>query len=242
MCTVSIVPAGGGFRVACNRDERRVRPAATAPRIRSVAGRRSVWPRDPQGGGTWIGANDTGLVIALLNRAGSGGESTRTTTSRGLLIPALLTLRDIDAAAERAAMELAGARRFEPFTLVLVQHRVVTVVEHTGESVTTATQGLSRPLMFTSSSLGDHLVEVPRRQLFADLVESNDRPLAGQAAFHRHRWRDRPEISVQMERPDALTVSRTVIDVSGKTIAVGYTPLNSRGVRAPNRVVKLPWA
>ena len=240
MCTVSVIPTADGFRVACNRDERRVRTAATAPRIRSVAGRQSVWPCDPQGGGTWIGANDAGLVAALLNRRGSAALASAT-TSRGLLIPALLTLDDIDAAAERAAEELAGMRRFEPFTLVMIQHRMVSVVDHGVDSNTIATQPLSRPLLFTSSSLGDHLADGPRRQLFADLVESNVNPLAGQAAFHRHRWHDRPEISVQMERDDAVTVSRTVIDVSGKTAAVRYTPLSSHRVRAP-RVVELTWA
>jgi hypothetical protein len=38
--------------------------------------------------------------------------------------------------------------------------------------------------------------------------------LDGQAQFHRHQWRRRPEISVRMEREDALTVSRTVVDVA----------------------------
>jgi hypothetical protein len=77
--------------------------------------------------------------------------------------------------------------------------------------------------MFTSSSLGDELVERPRQRLFAALVESSRRPLAAQARYHRHRWPDRPHISVRMARADAATVSHTTIDVSNEHIAIEYS-------------------
>jgi hypothetical protein len=69
--------------------------------------------------------------------------------------------------------------------------------------------------LFTSSGLGDALVEGPRRRLFERLVlGAEDSWLDGQSRFHRHRWPGQPELSVWMERPDARTVSRSVIDVA----------------------------
>jgi hypothetical protein len=45
----------------------------------------------------------------------------------------------------------------------------------------------------------------------------------GQRVFHRHAWPARPEISVLMSRPDAATVSRTVLDVSDGAIRMHYS-------------------
>jgi len=84
---------------------------------------------------------------------------------------------------------------------------------------------LTAPVMFTSSSLGDRVVEGPRRALFASLVDHSGAPLIGQARFHRHCWPDRREISVLMTRSDAATVSRTTLDVSEHAIAIRYTPI-----------------
>ena len=74
-----------------------------------------------------------------------------------------------------------------------------------------------RPVMFTSSSLGDAIVETPRRRLFEELVLAGDDWLRGQFRFHRHRWDEQPEISIQMARQDAATVSRTTIDVTSRS-------------------------
>jgi len=81
--------------------------------------------------------------------------------------------------------------------------------------------------MFTSSSLGDALVEPPRTRLFEQLVLADDDWLRGQIRFHRHRWVRRPEISIDMAREDATTVSRTTIDVTSTTIELEYEPLAS---------------
>ena len=48
MCTVSIIPGDNGFRLACNRDERRDRAVALTPRAFALAGRRAVHPIDAE--------------------------------------------------------------------------------------------------------------------------------------------------------------------------------------------------
>ena len=81
-----------------------------------------------------------------------------------------------------------------------------------------------RPVMFTSSSLGDAIVETPRRQLFERLVLAGDDWLRGQFRFHRHRWAGRLELSVDVLL-DACTVSRTTIDVTSRRIDLQYESL-----------------
>jgi hypothetical protein len=225
VCTISVVPTADGFRLACNRDERRTRPTASGPRLHRTGAHQALWPVDPQSGGTWIGVNDAGLAMVLLNRHPRNAPASTPTESRGVLIPRLLGAARIETVVARARTELrsAGAHvPFEPFTLVMIQRHDVATVDYRAGTMAIMRRRLTRPVMFTSSSLGDELVDPPRRRLFAALVESSRRPLAAQAQFHRHSWPDRPQISVRMTRTDAATVSHTTIDVCGETIAIEY--------------------
>jgi hypothetical protein len=221
MCTVSIVPTSSGFRIVCNRDERRTRAIAKPPTLHRMGHTRGIWPTDAAGGGTWIGANDAGLGMVLLNRG--TGIASASLVSRGTIIPHLLRLSSIDAAVD--AVKRLPLSRFAPFTLVIVQQRVVRSVT-VGATSRWRAHTMSTPLLFTSSSLGDALVTGPRRRLFARLVRDSASPLRGQRAFHRHTWPTRPEISVVMSRPDAATVSRTVLDVSGGAVRMHYTQIS----------------
>ena len=91
MCTLTIVPFDEGVRLVCNRDERRTRATALAPESHETQTGTAIYPIDPESGGTWIGANESGLVAALLNRTpGRARVSRLTPVSRGIIVPALL--------------------------------------------------------------------------------------------------------------------------------------------------------
>ena len=149
MCSVSIVPLTDGFRIVCNRDEQRSRPSAEPP-SRHVAGRlTAVWPLDPVGGGTWIGANDAGLAAVLLNRAlPAGATIPPSSLSRGTIIPRLMAADTIAAALTTV---LRDSRERQPFTLVLIQGGELAVVAWDGR-VRLRRCRLVRPHLFTSSS------------------------------------------------------------------------------------------
>jgi transport and Golgi organization protein 2 len=230
MCTVSIVPTAGGCRVVCNRDERRTRPVARQPRAWPTEVSWATYPQDPVSGGTWIGVNDDGLVIALLNRTATPDVQRPTPRSRGSIVPELLACASIDRAMQ--ASDALDRRAFEPFQLVMVQRSIVAVIAGDPAQPSQEMFPLVAPMMFTSSSLGDALVESPRRRLFEELVLADDDWLRGQFRFHRHRWAGRPEISIQMAREDAATVSRTTIDVTSRTIDLDYKPLTGLTVSA----------
>ena len=98
-------------------------------------------------------------------------------------------------------------------------------------------RGAAIAMMLTSSGLGDHLVEGPRRTLFdAD----PPRTAAAQDAFHRHRWADRLPLSVAMHRDDARTVSRTVVEVTPEAVTMTYTPVRDDGTEGPAVTASLP--
>lgn len=177
-------------------------------------------PGEPRNG---IGVNDDGLVIALLNRTPIAGVERVAPRSRGSIVPELLACASLGLAV-RAAGALAR-QDFEPFQLVMVQRSIVAVIAGDPGRPSKEVFPLVAPVMFTSSSLGDALVEAPRRTLFEQLVLAKDDWLNGQCQFHRHQWTRRQEISVLMAREDAATVSRTTIDVTSRTIDLEYESL-----------------
>jgi hypothetical protein len=229
MCTITIVPYDDGFRLVCNRDERRDRPAAIPPMIRRLSNRTAIYPQDPLGGGTWVGGNDAGLVAALLNRntndGAPGGKGPF--RSRGLIIPALLDASSVAEAVDMAAD--LDPLRFNPFRLVVAERMTACLLTSDGLTLSVEKPAVTQPLMLTSSSLGDGLVFAPRQGLFDELVMPHDDTwLERQAQFHDHQWPSHPEISVRMERADARTVSRTVVNVTSRGIELDYHALDGR--------------
>jgi transport and Golgi organization protein 2 len=222
MCTVSIVPVAGGCRVMCNRDERRTRAVAHPPRTWPTEVSWATYPQDPVSGGTWIGVNDDGLVVVLLNRT-TTADRRLAPQSRGSIVPTLLACSSLARAVKACAA--LDFNRFEAFRIVMAHRSTVAAMTGDGAHPSTELFPLVRPVMFTSSSLGDAIVETPRRQLFERLVLAGDDWLRGQFRFHRHRWAGRLELSVQMSRPDACTVSRTTIDVTSRRIDLQYESL-----------------
>src|SRR5262245_14890005 len=124
MCTVSIVPDDGGFRLMSNRDERRDRGVALQPRREALGSRHAIMPIDPVGGGSWIGGNDAGLVAAVLNRHVEPSRDARSVVTRGLIVRRALACDSLDAALD--AVQTSNA--YQPFRLVLVQHRRIALI------------------------------------------------------------------------------------------------------------------
>jgi hypothetical protein len=232
VCTLTILPraGGAGLRLASSRDEARARPEALPPRERAYGGLRALLPVDPASGGTWVAANSAGLALALLNvnRPGLGGGEPR--RSRGTIIPALLGCADPDEARRRA--EALRPADFPPFRLVLAGAGLVVEGLSDGVALRWSRGRLEGPLLWTSSGLGDHLVEGPRRRLFERALAARPTPQA-QDAFHRHRWPGRPHLSVRMSRPDARTVSYTVVEVTPEKVSMKYSALAEPAGRQP---------
>lgn len=252
MCTVTIIrlgPSGafadqanagpGCVRLACNRDESRRRPAGLPPVIRRCGPRRAVMPVDPVSDGTWIAVNDAGLAATLLNvyskpfDAAARGRARQSGKSRGILVPRLMACATLDETAE--ACRSIDPGEFPPFRIVVLDEREIVHVRSDGARLRHEREALGeRPHLFTSSGLGDAVVEPPRRELFERLFLRGADLLVRQDAFHRHSWPDRRDVSVCMERAEARTVSHAVVEIQPDRVRLSYSP------DAPDRARALP--
>jgi hypothetical protein len=221
MCTVTVVRVGDLLRVVSNRDEMRSRPPAHAPRIVRAGAQHALMPHDPQGGGTWIAVNSSGLVFVLLNlydEPASGRSAS--SPSRGLIIPSLVDCESLSEIAKR--VDVLGEPGFAPCRLIVADDRAQLEIAIRRDSIRATGDRRDRALMFASSDLGDVVVDGPRRILFEQMMTGD--LVTQQDAFHAHRWRDRPAVSVHMSRPYACTVSTTTVEVTRRAVRMVYQP------------------
>lgn len=238
MCTLTLLrephrtdTAGRGplWRLVFNRDEQRRRPEALPPAEQLCGSVRTLYPVDPQGGGTWIAATEHGVVFAVLNGAdpAPGAADPRALGSRGEIIPALVT-----AAVRRAGdvpVETIESGRYRPFHLVIADDAAIIEVSSDGRTLRRTVARTDPWLMRTSSSFASDAV-CDRRQGRFDAVATPVSAL-DQDAFHAQTEPDRPAFGVAMSRPDACTVSTTVVDVFAGVIRMTYRGLGgSKGL------------
>jgi uncharacterized protein with NRDE domain len=176
MCTLALyfkVFPGYPLVVAANRDEHYDRPSGpplitgTDPRI--LAG------TDLRAGGTWLGVNDYGLLVGILNRRQKPGAIPQDNyRSRGLLCLELLRLRGVKDLDQVFASLLPN--RYLPFTVVCADAERACAAYNTDQSIEQMrlAQGLhvfSNSFEFSTASKETNRVY----EAFSKLSESADR-------------------------------------------------------------------
>jgi hypothetical protein len=253
MCTVAFLPIpDGGYLIGHNRDESRRRARGLPPSRGRRRGRAFLAPRDPDGGGTWLGVNEAGLTLSVLNAAEPDpSRLPAVPPSRGRVAWDLLHLESAGAIAahlERTKAELLGVRAF---------HLVVAVPETggragdrerpgrlpTGGSVPKRIPGRRRasavrfrwdgrhlrretfygPALFVYSGYDQAGAERERGRLWrAYLSEPGARDPDRLAAWLAGHEPSPGELSVCMHRGRAHTVSRTIVCAGGSRIRLIY--------------------
>jgi uncharacterized protein with NRDE domain len=217
MCTVSWAPTPGGYTLYFNRDERRTRGIGHPPSAAERDGVRFLAPIDPDAGGTWIGVNERGVAVGLLNRyhetpLDTGGPR----TSRGLLVLSVLPAPSAAAVLDRVAGR--NLAEFQPFTICAVDlHRQVHLADWNGTEL--RTERTARAGMIRTSS-GRDQAEAERIRAAAErelVIGPSDLD-----RFHRSHFPERGPFSVCMHRPEAETASLTTIEVSAGRARLEY--------------------
>jgi hypothetical protein len=179
-------------------------------------------PVDGDAGGTWISVNEQGHALALLNRWDESPHDAGTPfVSRGLLVRDLAGLPG--SGAIRSALASLPLARYRPFTLVSVAlggHPVLS--DWNGQAMTDGTVS-EAGLVRTSSGSDQVGVERSRGALFRTAREAPG-GLTPEVltALHRSHLPERGPLSICMHRDEAVTVSSSLITVSGGQVLFRY--------------------
>ena len=225
MCTVSWLRTQDGYQLLCNRDERHTRKPAFPPLIQEQQGVRFVAPVDGNLGGSWIGVNELGVTLCLLNRYGGscGVRGTGPHRSRGLLLLEMLDSHSVAQIQSRIGQLDLGI--YQPFSLVALELAAPSLLIHwNGQNCFIA--GDEEDVMpLTSSSFETESVVAYRKRLLEKLAAERggiDCNLLN--AFHASHAAASGAYSPCMHREDASTVSFSRVKVSGEIIEFEYHP------------------
>ena len=177
MCTLAVyfrAFADFPLIIAANRDEHYDRPSAppsvfqTTPKI--ISG------RDLRAGGTWLGFNEHGLLVAILNRhLNDDPPPLPSARSRGALCMDLLMQ---NSSTDGSAFLREHRVRYNPFTVLFADPRAAYVAHN--EEQTVFTQKLDPGLHVFSSAADFELHSSKARRAEALFAEVKDRvPLLG---------------------------------------------------------------
>jgi hypothetical protein len=252
MCTLTFIPGlpGGGYLLATNRDESPARGPAWAPMLQQFGARQLIAPRDSDKGGTWVGVDDRGMLLAILNGDAPDPPAAPTDPiSRGQLLHDLLAdprfsrVRD-----EVERRRRSGGMNYLPFKLVgvspgpLTGGRAAHILRGEWTGSVLAFEELSGPRCAVSSTFETESVTNHRRGAFERFLDEQRAVLRAAtaadatgtvidelaeclAAFHSGHRLDAPEgdaYTVCMHREDARTVSSTLVLVTRTHVTMRY--------------------
>ncbi len=162
MCTVIFIPGKNQQHFASLRDENTDRPLAIVPDLYTEGKITFLAPKDAKAGGTWVGVNEMGCVIILLN----GGFEKHIVRgpyqkSRGLIVSELLISES--PVVRWNTMEL---KEIEPFTLVIWYKENLFQLVWTGEEKKQIRLNEQISHIWSSATLYDSGVKANRKKLF----------------------------------------------------------------------------
>jgi hypothetical protein len=208
MCSLSFLIFPDRTVLTMNRDEARDR--AEEPELFGPVGAaRAVHPKDVRAGGSWFGANQFGLAMALLNRYQDPHDCQRP-ISRGVLIPALLQARSVSAIRgildEGSQFDLS---RLHPFDLAICSKDEVLLLSWNGREK--SWQRFGESIFLSSSAVRTEEVIAHRQQIFKGWLQQSGLTSSKAARtvlcdLHLAQAPD-PMVAIRMARPHSHTKS-----------------------------------
>ena len=188
MCTVSFVAANDKIIITSNRDEAVLRPALK-PAEYIVNGRKILFPKDPQAGGTWFATNEKSDVIVLDLISSESAIQTWTEI-------------DLD--------------NIEPFTLVLFESGKLYQLRWDFSEKETVVLDTAKNYVWSSSTLYPNEIREKRSQWFYSFLETksdvNENEMFN---FHRYTEDKNQENGLVIDRDGqlkTLSITQAVIE------------------------------
>jgi hypothetical protein len=227
MCTVTFIPAGNHFFFTSSRDEQAGRPIALFPEINEINGCRILFPKDPQGGGSWIAVNENGHAGVILNGAIKLHEvKTPYRKSRGLV---LLDL--ISSPSPADAFEGSDFHGIEPFTVILFENKNLYSGKWDGQMKWLESMNAKKPHIWSSVTLYDPVAIRKREEWFHVWLSESAYPGSLDIIhFHQKGGDGDPFNDIMMNRDHTLfTNSISSIRLSPESASFRYLDLRSGG-------------
>jgi hypothetical protein len=223
MCTVTLIARRNGYALGMNRDENLSRAGGLPPRLTHLNGRAILAPSEPSGG-TWIGVNDTGASLALINWYSIPPRVADQTISRGEVVR--LALPSDSPALADATLQALPLTRVNPFRLLGVFPAGRAVIEWRWNlRQLERREHPWRNNTWISSGFDEPGAQQTRRQNFRKAL--GQRSAGGTDWLRRLHRSHGPECgpySTCMHRENAATVSYTEILVSHQMAKMRHAP------------------
>lgn len=185
-------------------------------------------PVDPQGGGSWLAVNASGLTFALLNYY-QGKLPKGRLQSRGHIVRELAGCTNIGGV--DAWLRAQNLQKFAPFSLLVFSPELfrlkffvpaVPLYLWDGKNLKFDREGVQGP--YFSSAVGFSSVCETRAAIYEELVTAKSKVSVDDfVAFHRSHLPEKSRYSICMHREDAQTVSFSRVDVSATDIQFYYS-------------------
>lgn len=227
MCTISYLPlAGSGFLLTQNRDESPLRPAAVFPAREERQQRILLFPKDPQGGGSWIATDEQSRLVCLMNGARSQYPTNPPyRLSRGQVV--------LDAAASPSFSHFEKnylLQNIEPFTLLFFEYSAeawtIKELRWDGRHRHARQLNAAVPHIWSAPQLYTREQQKSREQWFDEWLQTNP-PFSPEAIleFHLHAGKHTPSHSLLLNREEKVkTLSITQVLAQPKHIEMTYSP------------------
>lgn len=223
MCTITFIARRNGYALGMNRDERRARVAGLPPRLTRLNGHSILAPSEPSGG-TWMGVNDTGATLALINWYAMATRVAGQAASRGEVVKRALP-SDSPALVDATLRELPLAC-VNPFRLFGVFPNCEALVEWRWNLQQLERRDHRwRTNAWISSGFDESGAQQTRGRTFSDALRQAS---AGSTDWlrrlHQSHGPQCGPYSTCMHRKDAATVSYAEVRVSRHKASMRYTP------------------
>lgn len=239
MCSVSFLPNSRGFYLGMNRDESLQRPLAQSPQTVLRCNRVTLYPSEAAGG-SWVGVNDSGLCLALINWYAIPRLLEAGRVSRGIVVPsALAGVRLSDVTDIVAAL---SKRNMAPFRLILFAPRERAVREYRWDQHALGELSYAwEPRHWFSSGCDEPRAQRERGRV-ARSAWREPRPgsLPWLRRLHGSHEPTRGPFCFCMHRNDAATVSYTELVVTSRTATMRYHDGPLCSVPQPATTHKIP--
>jgi hypothetical protein len=221
MCTLTTFISDDSILVGFNRDEQLARQRALPPQRYTDEGVTYLCPVDPVSSGTWIGVNQFGVLLCLLNYYDKTPDVVpgKVYRSRGLLVKMLLRCSSLEHLYKQLALDDLSTTM--PFRLVGFSLGAIPMqVAWDGERLEKET--LENPVV--SSSYDVVACRQTRGDAFRSFgLEEGCDNFQSLLRYHASHEPEKGPLSVCVHRPDVETVSFTGIQLRHDGASMVYT-------------------